>query len=130
MRRGKNPKPVKPIVHAKKRDLFAESTLFVNRGNWGMVPKGAVIYVPPHLKKKIVLKPKGKLLRWPQFLQKNGGWIHTHAVTMDQAKGKAKIDQKVIKAYKGLNKIVVATYHTLPITVKPKALLPPEKPGK
>ncbi|MCP5538328.1 MAG: hypothetical protein H7A51_19105 [Akkermansiaceae bacterium] len=129
-RYGEERKPIKPLVNIRKRDLFAISTLFSYRGYWGMVPKNAVIYVPPHLKDKIVQKPKGKLLHWPLFLQKNGGWIHTHEVSMAQAKGKEKVDQKAIEAYKGLNKIVVATYHRQPITVKAEALLPPEDPNK
>ena len=129
-RHGENREPIKPLVTIKKRDLFAISTLFVHNGNWAMVPRGAVIHVPPHLKSKIVQKPKGKLLRWPLFLQKYGGLFHTQEVSMEQAKGKNKIDPKVIEAYKGSSKIVVATYHRQPITVNLDALRPPEEPGQ
>ncbi|MEJ6702375.1 MAG: hypothetical protein QNL01_15580 [Akkermansiaceae bacterium] len=123
-RHGEEREPIKPLVDIRKRDLFAISTLFVHNGNWAMVPRNAVIYVPPRLKGKVVQKPVGKLLRWPLFLQKYGGLFHTHEVSMEQAKGKKKILPKSIKAYKGTGKIVVATYHRQPITVKADALRP------
>lgn len=129
-RHGKDREPIKPLVDIRKRDLFAISTLFVHNGNWAMVPKGAVIHIPPRLSDKITSKPKGKLLRWPLFLQKYGGLFHTQEVSMQQAKGKQKIDPKAIEAYKGSGKIVVATYHRQPITVNPEALKPPVKPGQ
>lgn len=128
-RHGKEREPIKPLVDIRKRDLFAISTLFVHNGNWAMVPRKSVIYIPTQLKNKVVTKPEGKLLRWPLFLQKYGGLFHTHEVSMQQAKGKEKINPKAIEAYKGTGKIVVATYHRQPITVHADALRPPVKPG-
>ena len=117
------PSKQKARVTIKKRSLIANSTLLANRGHWTLVPKGAVIHIPAHLKSKVVTKPKGTLLNWGQFLRKNYGWLHEHSVRMEQAQGKKPIAPDVIKAYKSMSKIVVATCAGNPISVAPKSLI-------
>lgn len=118
--------PIKPIVTVKKRSLIANSSLLASGGDWTLIPRGSVIHIPLHLKNKVVSKPKGKLINWKNFLRKNYGWLHVHEIKMTQAQGREKIDQKAIKAYKSIGKIVVATCAKGPISVAPDSLKPPQ----
>ena len=118
----------KPLVTIKKRSLIGSSTLLSNGHHWTLVPNGAVIHVPACLKDKVVTKPVGTLISWKKFLRNNYGWLHTHPIKMTQAQGREKIDQKAIKAYKTMGKIVVATCANGPISVTPKSLIPPISP--
>ncbi|MGJ8661087.1 MAG: hypothetical protein ACSHXL_03550 [Bacteroidota bacterium] len=115
-----------PISIKKRPGIIERSTLLASGGNWTMIPKTAAIYVPDRYKNKIVSKPTGTVLSWADFKKKNSGWIHTHEVNANQARGKEVIDQKIIKAYQSMGKIVVATYNKGPISVQEAALLPPE----
>lgn len=103
------------------------STLLASGKNWVMIPETALIYLPDRYSDKVVIKPSGTLISWNSFLEKNSGWIHTHEVTILQARGKEVIDQKIIQAYQGMGKVVIATYKKNPITVKTSSLIPPEK---
>lgn len=112
----------------KKRPSLVEmSTLLASGGNWVMIPKTALIYVPDRYSDKVVAKPSGSLISWNEFLKRNAGWIHTHEVTVLQARGKEVIDQKIIQAYQSMGKVVIATHQKNPITVKASSLLPPEE---
>jgi len=124
-RNASRPVTKKPIVTIKKRSIIGSSTLLSSGVHWTLVPRGAVVYVPDHLKGKIVAKPSGTLISWKKFLHKNYGWLHIHPVKMTQAQGKEKISQKSIKAYKSMGKIVVATCAQGPISVAPDSLKPP-----
>lgn len=117
--------PSEPVVKAKKRSLIASSTLLAGGRHWTLVPRGAVVHVPPHLRDRIIAKPAGELLSWKAFLRKNQGWIHVLEINMAQAKGTRKIDPKTIKAYQSVGKVVIATCAKGPISVSPDALKPP-----
>ena len=112
-------------VKKKRLGIVESSTMLAYRGHWTLVPISSVIHTPSTHKDKIVTKPKGDLLTWESFLTKNSGWIHTHEVTIDQARGEKAINQKVIDAYKSMGKLIVATYKKGPISVEKSALSPP-----
>ena len=121
---GYTPKVIPPLKK-KKKGLIENSTLLAHNGQWTLIPKGAVIYTPDHLKDKIITTPgKLKIVQWSPFLQKNHGWIHAHSITKEQARGKEKISEKAVKAYKTIGKIVVATYNGNPISVHPNTFKP------
>ena len=121
------PSKEKPAITIKKRSLIASSTLLASNGHWTLVPRGAIIHTPAHLKTKIVSKPQGTLIDWNTFLRKNYGWIHVHAVQMSQAQGKKPIKPEAIKAYKSIGKMVIATCAGGPISVAPSAITPKDK---
>jgi len=122
---NKEKAPIKPIVTIKKRSLVGMSTLLAARGHWALVPKGAVIHIPKHLKEKIVSKPQGTLQDWPVFLRENAGWIHLFPVDLEIARGNKTVDEKEMKAYKTMGKMVIATSGGYPVSVAAKALVPP-----
>lgn len=116
------------IVKPPKRTLIGNSTILASGGKWTLVPKGAIIQLPDSYKNKVVTKPKGTLVKWSQFLASNGSWIHKFPVQMQQAQGKTLISQEVIQRFAKMNKVVIATCADGPISVNPKALLPPAEP--
>lgn len=119
-------KELKPIITVKKKlSLVERSTLLASGSYCALVPKGSVIYVPEHYKNKIVSKPQGRLKNWASFLNANAGWIHLHEVELKQAFGQKYLGEEKMKAYKSIGKIVIATNGGSPISVAPKALLPP-----
>jgi len=118
-------KEIKPIVTVKKRSLIGSSTLIASGNHWTIVPKGAVIHLPDLLKSKVVSKPQGKLQHWPVFLRENSGWIHLHPVSLKHAHGQKFLGEKPMKAYKSMGKMVIATRGGNPISVAPKAFVPP-----
>lgn len=116
-----------PIEKNQNFNIADESTLLASKGFWTPLPTGTVIYIPNHLKSKIVTHPTGKISDWKQFLYKNRGWIHLLPVTMDQARGSSRIKADVIKAYQSMGKVVIATYQNNPVSVMPKALIIPKE---
>ncbi|MBK1830552.1 hypothetical protein JIN77_07430 [Verrucomicrobiaceae bacterium R5-34] len=121
---------VKPIVTVKKRSLMGMSTLLASRGHWALVPKGSIIHMPQQLKGKLVTSPQGKLQDWPVFLRENAGWIHLFPVDLAIARGHKTIDEKQMKAYQTMGKMVIATSGGYPVSVSEQALVPPTVEGK
>ncbi len=111
----------------KKSNIVDRSTLLTGSGRWAMVPKTALLHLPQRYNDKVVTKPNGKLMSWSDFLRKHRSWIHTHEVTLNQARGLEVIDAKVIDAYKGMGKVVIATYNKNPTGMMAPALATPEK---
>ena len=115
----------------KRKGLLERSTILAHNGNWTLLPKGAVIHTPDHLKNKIASTPgRNKIITWKPFLQKNHGWIHTYPISKEQARGTKKISPAAIKAYKTMGKLVVATHNGNPISVNPTSLKPETEESK
>lgn len=118
-----------PIKKSKRADSPRGKSIrrstFLGSGNaWARIPAGSVIYIPIHLKQKIIKKPHGKVLRWRDFHKKNHGWIYLHPVNIQQARGLEIIQPDVIKAYQSMGKLVVAAYQGAPISVIQKTPTP------
>lgn len=118
-------KELKPIVTVKKRSLIGNSTLIASGAHWTIVPQGSIIHLPKRLKDKVVSKPQGKMQNWPDFLRENYGWIHLHPISMQHAHGQKFLGEEAMKAYKTVGKMVIATCGGNPISVAPKAFVPP-----
>ena len=73
----------------KEQGYYENSTIISVSGVHTVVPKGSVLHVPPSLAGMIVKSPKGKLLGWPQFREKNIRYINTYEVPLEVAKGQA-----------------------------------------
>jgi len=109
------------IVKPAKKSLIGSSTLISDGRNWTLLPKGSVVHIPEMHKKKIVSKPVGKLMEWKKFLTRNGSWIQTYPVEMKQAQGKESLNKEKFLRFQKLNKIVVATCASGPISVSKDA---------
>lgn len=108
-------------AHAIRRKFrgYPGMTVIDMSGIHTVVPKGAVLHVPPKLIGMIVKKPKGNLMRWTEFLDKYSKYITIHVVTWETAKGDDPITEEERKVFVEEGKIVVAVFKNKkhPITV-------------
>lgn len=106
----------------KERKTLSDISQVLARGGYSTrVPKGAVLHSPERLKERIVAKPEGKYISWKEFLRKNRSWIYLQEVTMEQASGKDKINQRVVRHWYTVNKMVISVNNGDLVSVKPKA---------
>ena len=110
------PVPTK-LVRAKPQGYYDTATIIAVPGAHTVVPRGAVLFVPPDKIGMIVKKPLGKLVRWPEFLIQNSQWITTREVTFQTAKGEDPIKEEERKIFAKGTKLVVAVFKKSPITV-------------
>ncbi len=113
------PGEIKYVPRKKMGTLIDRSAILCSGGNWTLVPKEAVLHIPPAYKARIDGKRSGKLIPWQQFFAKNRGWIHTHSVSISQARGDVAIPTAQEDVYLHLGRVVVAVCHNGPISVKP-----------
>ena len=113
------PGSLKPRRIKDVKSILSRSTVLSSGTHWTIVPKRAVVYVPPSYRARVDGKRTGKLIDWATFLQRNRGWVHSVEVTLDQARGKVAIQKETEEAYKRLGRVVVATCQRGPISVNP-----------
>lgn len=117
---NRRPTPVEPpkqVVRAKQQGYYDTATIIAVPGAHSIVPRGAVLFVPPDKIGMIVKKPSGKLVRWPEFLKQNSKWIATREVSWETAKGEDPIKEEERKSFAEGTKLVVAVFKKNPITV-------------
>jgi len=106
------------VVRPAKQSIISTSTILHDGAQWTLVPKDAVVFLPPAMKSKVNARPVGSLMPWAEFLTKNQAWITTSDVTFDQAAGNEEIPAARAKAWAQQDKIVVAVHHGGPISVR------------
>lgn len=106
--------------------LIGRSAIVSSARSWTIVPKEAVLHVPGHLSNRVNGTRNGELITWADFIKVNRGWIRLHEVTMEQATGDAEIDEETRKSFAKTGQLVVAAYHSGPISVKPLKKKPAE----
>ncbi len=100
--------------------LMSRSDVIAFGGNATMVPKRAILFVPPQLKERMGIRDDVSLLPWEQFYTANRGWITTVEVTRDQAAGRAPLGEEMEKQIGGAGgNVIVATFKGGPISVLP-----------
>lgn len=102
-----------------KSGPYANSEVVAHADYHTVVPKGCVLYVPDKFRSRAVVKPHGRFIIWPKFLQRNATWLHQYEVTLDQARGLSPIDPERMKRLKQTGKVVLAVYKRNPISVLP-----------
>ncbi|NNM28063.1 MAG: hypothetical protein HKO57_00955, partial [Akkermansiaceae bacterium] len=110
------PGTVKRRENTKEKSLLLRSTVLSSGTNWTIVPKGAVVHVPPGYKARVGGMRTGKLLDWATFHQRNRGWLYPIDVSIDQARGETAIPEETVDAYQRLGRVVVATCRGGPIS--------------
>lgn len=107
-------------------DIYERSDILVARNHHTLIPKGCALYVPDVHKSKFKDKAAGSFERLSVFYKANYSWLVTFEVTLDQAMGKAPIDETKLESLKRTGKVVIAVYQKNPISVK-KYTPPTEK---
>ncbi len=107
---------------------LAEFSLFLSFGDAStLLPKGSMIHCPDALAARVLAKPAGTLLPWPDFLLANRNWITTREVSPAQVRGEVPVSGEDRAAFANGGKIVIATLRGNPVTVLARS---PEAPAK
>jgi hypothetical protein len=119
-------KPVEGTDPSKilPQDIIGRSDILCFDGLATLVPKEAIIFIPPQYQDRVGMKEGARLVTWADFFAANHGWITTQEITLDQAAGRVPLDEKVTERVTKGNSLVVATCLGGPVSkLAPK--LPP-----
>ena len=122
---GSVEKPRKPKVAS----LVSRSTVISFGDHWTIVPKGAVLHVPEALKSRVGTRPNGRLLTWADFFARNRGWMIGQPVEIGHARGEKELPEEVVTHFRKGSRVVVATCHNGPISMKQPTKLVSQPPS-
>lgn len=108
-----------PVPESERKGIIERSAILCSGHNWTLVPKGAVLKVPPMYAARVNGKRTGKLVPWPEFYAKNRGWIQTHSVSIKQARGEVEVPKDQVDVYQQSGRVVVSVCHNGPISMIP-----------
>jgi hypothetical protein len=100
-------------------DLISQSDILCYNGAATLVPKRAVMHIPPNLADRLKYLPTSRLQSWAEFYALNQGWITTVEVSRTQAEGNLPLADEISKRVAKSTNLVVATYLGGPISVLP-----------
>jgi hypothetical protein len=103
----------------RPKSLVERSEILHSGGLVTLLPKRAVLHLPPSLASAKSWPEGGRLVRWEEFYRNNRGWIKTVEVTRDQAEGFKPLPESLIESMSKSSQVVVATYQGGPISVMP-----------
>lgn len=103
----------------RPKSLVERSEILHSGGLVTLLPKRAVLNLPPSLAGVKSWPEGGRLVRWEEFYRNNRGWIKTVEVTRDQAEGFKPLPESLIESMSKSTQVVVATYQGGPISVMP-----------
>jgi len=113
------------VINKVSDSITDTSQLLAANGQWAIVPKGAVIFVPPSQQAHVVTTPTGTLVPWQEFFAANHQWLTNQEVSVAQASGQEPLKEEVVKFWSKQNRVVVATHEGGAISFKP-APTPPK----
>lgn len=122
---GSAPLDTPPPLVAEPENLIARSAILCFGENLTLVPKQAVIYIPPDFEGRMKASGDPKIVNWGEFFALNKGWITTLEVTQQQIEGKTAIPPEQVRKMKKERNVVIATLEGDPITVLPLVTPPP-----
>jgi hypothetical protein len=110
---GTDPTKVKPESPISRSDVLAFA------GKATLVPKKAILCIPPAMAERVKKQPGSILQNWADFYAGNRSWITTVEVTRPQAEGNQPLAEDLLKRMEKSSSVVVATYMGGPISVLP-----------
>lgn len=120
----KNLQPAKgpdPSLVNQPKDLISQSDIISFNGLATLVPKRAILNLPPKMADRINKMPTGSRIQgWLAFYQQNRGWITTVEVSRRQAEGNDPLAEELAERVRKSSNLVVATYMGGPISVLPQ----------
>lgn len=114
-----------PTKVSKPRDIASESDFLSFGGKVTLVPKRAILHIPPQYAGRIKFQSGSTVQTWGEFFAENRAWITTIEVTRMQAKGAEPLAEDVTQRIEKSSSVVVATYKTGPISVLPPKVAAP-----
>jgi hypothetical protein len=108
-----------PSVVNRPKDIVSESDVICFGGMATLVPKRAILNLPPKMADRLKFQPGCKLMGWAEFYENNRGWITTVEVSRVQAEGNKALPEEIVTRIGKSANLVVATYQAGPISVLP-----------
>ncbi len=99
--------------------LLGTSDIICYGGVAVLVPKRAILQLPPKLAERLKFQAGCQFVSWADFYAANRGWITTVEVSRVQAEGNMDLENKTHERISKSNNLIVATYLTGPISVLP-----------
>lgn len=109
--------PVSGPPPSTQSSLLTSSILISDGETFTIVPIGSVLHLPANLRPRIIPQPRGDVLMWPDFLQKNSSWIAAKEVSLPMSRGDSKAAASVLRELSNETRLVVAVYRNCPITI-------------
>jgi len=106
-----------PQGETRNYDIYKDSVILQQGNSHTVLPRNSIVYLPESLKQKVVSRPSGSFVSWPQFYLKNRNWIFTHEISLKQAHGTAPLKDGVIKQFERINRLVIAIHQNNPISI-------------
>jgi hypothetical protein len=103
----------------KPESILARSDFLCMGNLTTLVPKGAILHVPPAYAERLRQSQEASIVRWSDFYAANRSWIQTYEVTRAQAGGDAPIPEAALESIKTSPFVIVATMQGGPISVLP-----------
>lgn len=100
-----------------RADLYANSVLLSDGVNHTLLPQKALIWVPESLKGRVVERPVGKLILWPDFLKQHRDWLRAYEIPFETAKGEVPLTEEQVDAVRKSPSIVVSVMEGHPISL-------------
>lgn len=121
-----------PVKVSPRPDLLSQSDIVCFGGRATLVPKRAILHLPPNLAERLKFQAGARIQSWAEFYTENRGWIITMEVSRVQAEGRQALDEDTCKRLNDSPNLVVATFQGGPISVLPPKVEAPanttEKP--
>ncbi len=111
-----------PAGETRRYDIYKDSIILQQGDSHTVLPRNSIVHLPNSLKQKVVTRPHGTFVAWPQFYLKNRNWIFTHEINLKQAQGAAPLKEGIQKQFERINRLVVAIHQNNPISI----LSPPQ----
>ena len=99
--------------------LVSQSDFLSFAGRATLVPKRAILHIPPNMADRVKLQPGSRVQTWAEFYAMNRGWITTVEVTRIQAGGNQALAEELTQRIAKSSHLIVATYQSGPISVLP-----------
>jgi len=113
-------KVTKTIAASSAQDPLKHSSILASNGSWTFVPKGSILNVPARFSKKVVSKPSGKFIPFPQFMRTNYGWMQTREVSKDELLGNLEEPEVFYESIRNSNFVLIATNSKSPVSTSLK----------
>ncbi|MCU0797509.1 MAG: hypothetical protein MUF31_16435 [Akkermansiaceae bacterium] len=108
-----------PSEAVRPADLVASSDILCHQGTATLVPKGALLAIPAHLKERTQFVAGARIVTWQEFFAANRDWLSTTEITLEQASGRQPLGDALVKTLGESRVIMVATLQQGPISVNP-----------
>lgn len=122
---GSKARPLNEKRPQTDSSLLEHSLLLADNETFTIIPEGSILRLPATLRARLVDKPVGDFVYWPNFLKRNAAWLAAKEVPLKMAQGDVKLAKQVLNDVATDPRVVVAVFRGGPIMVLEPA---PEEP--